>query len=119
MTPVEPPLYHPSEIAGIIGDNLRKPFDMKQVIARIVDGSKFHEFKENYAPSLVTGFARIHGFPVGIVANNGVLFSESALKGAHFVELCSQRNIPLVFLQNITGFMVGKSAESGGIAKKI
>ena len=112
-----PPLYDPSEIGGIIGDNLRKPFDMKQVIARIVDESKFHEFKENYATSLITGFARIHGFPVGIVANNGILFSESALKGAHFVELCSQRNIPLVFLQNITGFMVGKSAESGGIAK--
>ena len=114
---MEPPLYPPSEIGGIIGDNLRKPFDMKQVIARLVDGSRFHEFKENYAPSLVTGFARIHGFPVGIVANNGILFSESALKGAHFIELCSQRNIPLVFLQNITGFMVGKTAESGGIAK--
>lgn len=117
MTESKPPLYSPSEIGGIIGDNLRKPFDMKQVIARIVDESKFHEFKKNYAPSLVTGFARIHGFPVGIVANNGILFSESALKGAHFVELCSQRNIPLVFLQNITGFMVGKTAESGGIAK--
>jgi 3-methylcrotonyl-CoA carboxylase beta subunit len=112
-----PPLYDPSEIGGIIGDNLRKPFDMKQVIARIVDESKFHEFKEKYATSIITGFARIHGFPVGIVANNGILFSESALKGAHFVELCSQRNIPLVFLQNITGFMVGKSAEAGGIAK--
>ena len=86
---------------------------MKQVIARIVDGSKFSEFKELYGTQLVTGFARIHGYPVGIVANNGILFSESALKGAHFVELCSQRNIPLVFLQNITGFMVGKNAEAG------
>lgn len=90
---------------------------MKQIIARIVDESRFHEFKEHYATSLVTGFARINGFPVGIVANNGILFSECALKGAHFIELCSQRNIPLVFLQNITGFMVGKNAEAGGIAK--
>jgi 3-methylcrotonyl-CoA carboxylase beta subunit len=90
---------------------------MKQVIARIVDGSEFSEFKEFYGTQLVTGFARIHGHPVGIVANNGILFSECAVKGAHFVELCAQRNIPLVFLQNITGFMVGKSAEAGGIAK--
>lgn len=110
----KPPLYDPAEIGGIVGDNLRKPFDMKQIIARLVDESKFHEFKENYAPSLITGFARLHGFPIGIVANQGILFSESALKGAHFIELCSQRNIPLVFLQNITGFMVGKSAEAGG-----
>ncbi|KAI8899587.1 carboxyl transferase [Globomyces pollinis-pini] len=117
LTKPEPPLYDPSEIGGIVGDNLRKPFDMKQVIARIVDGSRFHEFKENYATQLVTGFARIHGYPVGIVGNNGILFSECALKGAHFIELCSQRNIPLVFLQNITGFMVGKNAEAGGIAK--
>lgn len=102
------PLYSADEIGGIVGDNLRKPFDMKQVIARIVDESRFNEFKEHYGSSLVTGFARIDGFPVGIVGNNGILFSESALKGAHFVELCSQRNIPLVFLQNITGFMVGK-----------
>ncbi|KAJ1334525.1 hypothetical protein BSLG_007680 [Batrachochytrium salamandrivorans] len=114
---VEEPLYPPSEISGIVGDNLRKPYDMKQVIARIVDGSNFSEFKELYGTQLVTGFARIHGFPVGIVANNGILFSECALKGAHFIELCSQRKIPLIFLQNITGFMVGKSAEAGGIAK--
>ncbi|KNC97898.1 uncharacterized protein SPPG_06889 [Spizellomyces punctatus DAOM BR117] len=117
LTEPEAPLYPPSEIGGIVGDNLRKPFDMKQVIARIVDGSRFSEFKEFYGTSLITGFARIHGFPVGIVANNGILFSESSLKGAHFVQLCSQRNIPLVFLQNITGFMVGKNAEAGGIAK--
>jgi 3-methylcrotonyl-CoA carboxylase beta subunit len=111
------PLYPVEDIAGIVGDNLRKPFDMKQVIARIVDESRFHEFKEHYGVQLVTGFARINGHPVGIVANNGILFSECALKGAHFVELCSQRNIPLIFLQNITGFMVGKNAEAGGIAK--
>ncbi len=103
ITVPEEPLYPASEIPGIVGDNLRKPFDMKQVIARLVDGSRFHEFKENYGTSLVTGFARIHGFPVGIVGNNGILFSESALKGAHFIQLCSQRKIPLVFLQNITG----------------
>ncbi|KAJ3042119.1 Methylcrotonoyl-CoA carboxylase beta chain, mitochondrial, partial [Rhizophlyctis rosea] len=113
----EDPVYSPSELGGIVGDNVRKPFDMKEIIARIVDGSKFSEFKEFYGTSLITGFARIHGYPVGIVANNGILFSESALKGAHFVELCSQRGIPLVFLQNITGFMVGKNAEAGGIAK--
>ncbi|EGF83390.1 hypothetical protein BATDEDRAFT_34155 [Batrachochytrium dendrobatidis JAM81] len=117
VCPIEEPLYPPSELGGIVGDNLRKPYDMKQVIARIVDGSKFSEFKELYGTQLVTGFARIHGFPVGIVANNGILFSECALKGAHFIELCSQRKIPLIFLQNITGFMVGKSAEAGGIAK--
>ncbi|KAI8968915.1 methylcrotonoyl-CoA carboxylase beta chain [Mycotypha africana] len=111
------PLYSPEEIGGIVGDNLKKPFDSKHVIARIVDGSQFAEFKENYGTTLVTGFARIHGYPVGIVANNGILFSESALKGAHFIQLCSQRGIPLVFLQNITGFMVGSSAEAGGIAK--
>ncbi|KAI8799624.1 carboxyl transferase [Cladochytrium replicatum] len=116
-TEPEEPLYSASEIGGIVGDNLRRPFDIKQVIARIVDGSRFHEFKEFYGSTLVTGFARLYGFPVGIVANNGILFSESALKGAHFIELCSQRKIPLIFLQNITGFMVGKSAEEGGIAK--
>ncbi|KAI9205076.1 carboxyl transferase [Polychytrium aggregatum] len=115
--PPEEPIYSPSEIGGIVGDNLRKPYDIKEVIARIVDGSRFSEFKQYYGRQLVTGFAHIHGYPVGIVANNGILFSESALKGAHFVELCSQRKIPLVFLQNITGFMVGKSAEAGGIAK--
>lgn len=122
----EEPLYSAHEIGGIVGDNLRKPFDIKQIIARIVDGSKFFEFKEQYGPTLVTGtvsrdlfigFARIFGYPIGIIANNGILFSESALKGAHFVELCCQRRIPIVFLQNITGFMVGKSAESAGIAK--
>ncbi|KAJ3417160.1 Methylcrotonoyl-CoA carboxylase beta chain, mitochondrial [Chytridiales sp. JEL 0842] len=117
LTKPEEPLYSPSEIPGIVGDNLRKPFDVRQVIARLVDGSRFQEFKQHYGTSLVTGFARLYGYPVGIVANNGILFSESALKGAHFVELCSQRKIPLVFLQNITGFMVGKSAEAGGIAK--
>ena len=114
---IEEPLYSPLELGGVVGDNLKKTFDIKQVIARIVDGSKFQEFKENYGTTLVTGFARIYGYPVGIVANNGILFSESALKGAHFIELCSQRNIPLVFLQNITGFMVGSKAEAGGIAK--
>ncbi|TPX57566.1 acetyl-CoA carboxylase [Powellomyces hirtus] len=116
-TPPEEPLYPPSEIGGIVGDNLRKPYDVRQVIARIVDGSRFSEFKEQYGTTLITGFARIHGHPVGIVANNGILFSESSLKGAHFVQLCSKRKIPLVFLQNITGFMVGKNAEAGGIAK--
>ena len=95
----------------------RTTYDVREIISRIVDGSKFHEFKNRYGPTLVCGFAKIHGYPVGIVANNGILFSESSLKGAHFVELCGQRGIPLVFLQNITGFMVGKDAESGGIAK--
>ncbi|CAO3595681.1 unnamed protein product [Absidia cylindrospora] len=117
MRTPEEPLYSADEIGGIIGDNLRKPFDSKNLIARIVDGSRFSEFKEHYGTTLVTGFAHIHGHPVGIIANNGILFSESALKGAHFIELCSQRGIPLVFLQNITGFMVGSSAEAGGIAK--
>ncbi|ORY19980.1 carboxyltransferase subunit of acetyl-CoA carboxylase [Rhizoclosmatium globosum] len=117
VTAVEEPLYSSKEIGGIVGDNLRKPFDVRQVIARIVDGSRFMEFKEHYGTSLVTGFARLYGQPIGIVANNGILFSESAVKGAHFIELCSQRQIPLLFLQNITGFMVGKSAEAGGIAK--
>ncbi|KAF8460289.1 methylcrotonoyl-CoA carboxylase subunit beta [Kalaharituber pfeilii] len=115
-TPKEP-LYDPNELDGIIGTNLRKQVDVHEIIARIVDGSEFAEFKENYGTSLVTGFARIHGYRVGIVANNGILFSESALKGAHFIQLCTQRNIPLVFLQNISGFMVGKDAEAGGIAK--
>ena len=114
---VREPLYSVSELGGIVGDNLKKSFDVKQVISRIVDGSEFHEFKQHYGTTLVTGFARIFGHPVGIVANNGILFSESALKGAHFIELCSQRKIPLVFLQNITGFMVGSKAEAGGIAK--
>jgi 3-methylcrotonyl-CoA carboxylase beta subunit len=101
----------------VIPADLRTPYDVREVIARVVDGSRFHEFKQNYGSTLVTGFARIHGHPAGIVANNGILFSESALKGAHFVELCDQREIPLVFLQNITGFMVGREYEAGGIAK--
>ncbi len=111
------PAYSSDEIYGLIPDDTRKPFDVREVIARIVDGSEFDEFKQLYGTTLVCGFAHIHGYPVGIVANNGILFSESALKGAHFIELCSQRKIPLVFLQNITGFMVGKKYESGGIAK--
>ncbi|CAG5092047.1 Similar to Mccc2: Methylcrotonoyl-CoA carboxylase beta chain [Cotesia congregata] len=114
---IDTPKHNVDEIYGIVGANLKKPFDVKEVIARIVDGSRFSEFKQQYGETLVTGFAHIYGYPVGIVANNGVLFSESALKGAHFVQLCSQRKIPLVFLQNITGFMVGKDAEAGGIAK--
>ncbi|KAJ1917318.1 Methylcrotonoyl-CoA carboxylase beta chain, mitochondrial [Mycoemilia scoparia] len=113
----EEPLYSSEELGGIVGSNLRRSFDVKQVIARLVDGSQFHEFKPLYGSTLVTGFAHIYGYPVGIVANNGILFSESALKGAHFIQLCAQRGIPLVFLQNITGFMVGSSAEAGGIAK--
>eukprot|EP01137_Pigoraptor_chileana_P005741 Opistho-2@2929 len=117
MAPSVDPIFAAEDMYGIVGGNLRKTFDVRKVISRIVDGSRFDEFKELYGTTLVTGFARIHGYPVGIVANNGVLFSESALKGAHFIELCSQRGIPLVFLQNITGFMVGKAAESGGIAR--
>jgi acetyl-CoA carboxylase carboxyltransferase component len=113
----EDPLYDPKELYGVIPRDLRKPYDVHEVIARIVDGSKFHEFKERYATTLVTGFARIFGYKVGMLANNGVLFSESALKATHFIELCNQRRIPLIFLQNITGFMVGKQYERGGIAK--
>jgi len=113
----EAPLYDPRELYGIIPADPRKPFDVREVIARVVDGSRFDEFKPLYGTTLVTGFAHIFGYPVGIIANNGILFSESALKGAHFVELCCQRGIPLVFLQNITGFMVGRKYESGGIAK--
>ncbi|MFT7460956.1 MAG: 3-methylcrotonyl-CoA carboxylase beta subunit [Planctomycetota bacterium] len=111
------PLYAGDEIYGVIPKDSRQPYDIREIIARIVDGSDFDEFKQLYGTTLVCGFAHIHGYPVGIVANNGILFSESALKGAHFIELCSQRNIPLVFLQNITGFMVGKKYETGGIAK--
>lgn len=114
---VEEPKHDVEELMGIIPDDNRTPYDVREVISRIVDGSRFHEFKKRYGNTLVCGFARIHGYPVGIVANNGILFSESSLKGAHFVELCGQRGIPLVFLQNITGFMVGRDAESGGIAK--
>lgn len=113
----EDPYYDPQEIYGIVPKDLRKPFDIKEIIARIVDGSRFQEFKELYGQSLVCGFARIMGYPVGILANNGVLFSESSLKGAHFVTLCSLRKIPLIFLQNITGFIVGKQYEHRGIAK--
>jgi acetyl-CoA carboxylase carboxyltransferase component len=113
----EEPAYDPQELYGVIPKDLRKPFDMREVIARIVDGSRFHEFKELYGPTLVCGFARILGYPVGIVANNGVLFSESSQKGAHFVSMCSVRKIPLLFLQNITGFIVGRQYEHGGIAK--
>ncbi|AJP47475.1 methylcrotonoyl-CoA carboxylase [Rugosibacter aromaticivorans] len=113
----EEPLYDPSELLGVIPADTKKPYDVKEVIARLVDGSRFDEFKARYGTTLVTGFARLHGYPIGIVANNGILFSESALKGAHFIELCAQRGIPLVFLQNITGFMVGRKYENGGIAK--
>jgi acetyl-CoA carboxylase carboxyltransferase component len=117
VTAPEDPLYDPAEIYGIVTPDLRKPYDVREVIARIVDGSRFDEFKERYGPSIVTGFARLHGFLVGFVANNGVLFSESALKATHFIELCNMRSVPLVFLQNITGFMVGRQYERGGIAK--
>jgi len=116
MSP-EDPAYDPEELFGIIPRDLRKAFDIKEIIARVVDGSRFQEFKELYGSTLVCGFARIHGYPVGILANNGVLFSESSLKGAHFVTLCAMRRVPLVFLQNITGFIVGKQYEHGGIAK--
>jgi 3-methylcrotonyl-CoA carboxylase beta subunit len=111
------PRHPPEELYGVIPADTRRPFDIREVIARIVDGSEFHEFKARYGKTLVTGFAHIHGYPVGIVANNGILFSESALKGTHFIELCNQRDVPLVFLQNITGFMVGKKYEQAGIAK--
>ena len=105
------------DLLGLIPTDNRTPVDIKEIIARIVDGSRFHEFKSRYGTTLICGFAHIHGHKVGIVANNGILFSESSMKGAHFVELCGQRGIPLVFLQNITGFMVGKAYEAGGIAK--
>ncbi len=117
IQPPKPPRYDPKELYGIATPDLRKPMEVREVIARVVDDSALDEFKALYGTTLVCGFAHIHGYPVGIVANNGVLFSESALKGAHFIELCSQRGIPLVFLQNITGFMVGRKYESGGIAK--
>jgi 3-methylcrotonyl-CoA carboxylase beta subunit len=111
------PRYNPTELYGIVPKDHRKPFEVREVIARLVDGSEFDEFKRLYGATLVTGFAHVWGYPVGIVANNGILFSESAQKGAHFIELCAQRRIPLVFLQNITGFMVGRKYEAGGIAK--
>lgn len=115
--PIEEPAYDSKEIYGVIPKDSRVPFDVREVIARIVDGSRFHEFKPLYGKTLVTGFAHIWGMPVGVIANNGVLFSESALKAAHFIELCEQREVPLIFLQNITGFMVGKKYENEGIAK--
>lgn len=111
------PAADPAGLYGAVPTDVNAPYDVHEVIARLVDGSRFHEFKKEYGTTLVTGFARLHGHPVGIVANNGVLFSESSLKGAHFIELCDQRGIPLVFLQNISGFMVGKDSEQGGIAK--
>ncbi|MBE3009755.1 methylcrotonoyl-CoA carboxylase [Microbispora sp. NEAU-D428] len=117
VAPAEPPLWDPRDLYGIVPQDTRQPYDVREVIARVVDGSRFLEFKAEYGPTLVTGFARIHGHPVGVVANNGILFGESALKGAHFIELCDRRSIPLVFLQNISGFMVGKAYEAGGIAK--
>ncbi|EIW61766.1 carboxyl transferase [Trametes versicolor FP-101664 SS1] len=113
----EDPLYSASELHGIVGTDLRQAFDMRDVIARIVDGSRFREFKKEYGTTIVTGFAHLHGYPVGIIANNGILFSQSALKATHFIELCSQRQIPLLFLVNVTGYMVGSKAEKGGIAK--
>ena len=115
--PPEEPLFPAEEIYGILPSTFRASYDVHEIIARLVDGSKFREFKARYGTTLVCGFARIHGYPVGIIANNGVLFSESALKATHFIELCDQRGVPLVFLQNITGFMVGREAEVGGIAK--
>lgn len=117
VLPVKPPRYDAREIDGIVPFDTRKPYDVREIIARIVDDSAFDEFKARFGTTLVTGFAHIHGMPVGIVANNGILFSESAQKGAHFIELCAQRKIPLVFLQNITGFMVGRKYENEGIAR--
>ena len=117
LLPTVEPLFDAKELYGIVGTDLKKPFDVREVIARVVDGSDFDEFKQYYGSTLVCGFARIHGYPVGIVANNGILFSESAQKGTHFIELCCKRKIPLVFLQNITGFMVGQKYEAEGIAK--
>ncbi|MBC7938700.1 MAG: methylcrotonoyl-CoA carboxylase [Chitinophagaceae bacterium] len=117
LEPSEEPLYDPEEIYGVIPQDTRKPYDVREVIARVVDGSRFDEFKARYGSTLVTGFAHLYGMPVGIVANNGILFGESAQKGAHFIELCGQRDVPLLFLQNITGFMVGRKYENAGIAK--
>jgi acetyl-CoA carboxylase carboxyltransferase component len=117
ITSSEPPAYDPSELYGVVNADVRRPYDVREVIARIVDGSRFDEFKQRYGPTLVTGFARLNGMAIGVIANNGVLFSESALKATHFIELCNLRGVPLVFLQNVTGFMVGSKAERGGIAK--
>jgi acetyl-CoA carboxylase carboxyltransferase component len=116
-TSPEDPRYDPAEIYGIVNADIRKPYDVREIVARLVDGSRFDEFKQRYGATLVTGFARLHGFLVGIIANNGVLFSESALKATHFIELCNLRGIPLIFLQNITGFIVGRQYERAGIAK--
>lgn len=116
IKPIDP-IFDPKEIYGIVSKDPRKPFEVKEIIARIVDGSEFHEFKPRYAKTIVTGFANIYGYKVGIIANNGILFSESALKAAHFIDLCEQRRVPIVFLQNITGFMIGKKYENAGIAK--
>jgi 3-methylcrotonyl-CoA carboxylase beta subunit len=115
--PAEPPLYDPDELYGIIPDDIKKTFDMREVIARIVDGSRFHEYKPDYGKTLICGFANIWGFKIGILANNGVLFNDSTLKGAHFIELCNQNNTPILFLQNITGYMVGRDYEMAGITK--
>ena len=115
--PAEPPAYDPAEIYGIVPKNPRRPLEALELVARLVDGSRLHSFKSRYGATLITGFAHVHGYPVGILANNGVLFSESALKGAHFIELCCQRGVPILFLQNITGFIVGRQYERGGIAK--
>jgi 3-methylcrotonyl-CoA carboxylase beta subunit len=117
VRPVEEPLLDPASVYDVVPAEVRTPYDVREVIRRVVDGSRLQEFKRLYGETLVTGFAHIWGHPVGIVANNGILFSESALKGAHFIELCNQRGIPLVFLQNISGFMVGKEYENGGIAR--
>ncbi|MGB3588381.1 MAG: carboxyl transferase domain-containing protein [Tunicatimonas sp.] len=115
--PTEQPLYDPKELYGIAPLNFKKPVDSREIVMRLVDGSKFHEFKARYGTTLVTGFAHIHGFPVGIIANNGIIFSDTSLKGTHFIELCCHRKIPILFLQNITGFMVGKEYERNGIAR--
>jgi acetyl-CoA carboxylase carboxyltransferase component len=117
VTEPEEPLYASDELYGILPATYRETYDVREIIARLVDGSKFREFKARYGTTLVCGFAHIQGYPVGIIANNGILFSESALKGTHFIELCDQRGVPLLFLQNITGFMVGREYEAGGIAK--
>lgn len=117
IIPIEPPAYNENDLYSILQTDLKKQLNVKEIIARLVDGSRFHEFKEKYAPTLITGFAHIMGYPIGIIANNGVLFGESALKGAHFVELCAERNTPILFLQNIMGFIVGKEYEHKGIAR--
>ena len=117
VRPPREPLYPAGELYGVIPEDARKPYDVREVLARIVDGSELDEFKQNYGTTIVTGFARVHGYPIAILANNGILFSESSLKAAHFIELACQRGIPLLFLQNITGYMVGKKYEAGGIAK--